>query len=35
MMQQVIHYNRSTILIVNDKKQARVTALDLVSELSA
>lgn len=35
LMQSVIHFNRSTLVIVNDKKQARITALDLVSELSS
>jgi pre-mRNA-splicing helicase BRR2 len=34
LMQNVMHFNRSTLVIVNDKKQARMTALDLVSELS-
>jgi pre-mRNA-splicing helicase BRR2 len=34
LMQSVFHFNRSTLVIVNDKKQARMTALDLVSELS-
>ena len=34
LMQSVLHFNRSTLVIVNDKKQARMTALDLVSELS-
>jgi len=37
LMQSVLHYNRSTLVVVNDKndkKQARITALDLVSELS-
>jgi len=34
-MQNVLHYNRSTLVVVNDKKQARMTALDLVSELAA
>ena len=34
LMQTVFHFNRSTLVIVNDKKQARMTALDLVSELS-
>lgn len=31
LMQNVMHFNRSTLVIVNDKKQARMTALDLVS----
>jgi len=35
LMQNVLHYNRSTLVVVNDKKQARITALDLVSELTA
>jgi hypothetical protein len=35
LMQNVLHFNRSTLVIVNDKKQARMTALDLVSELSS
>jgi pre-mRNA-splicing helicase BRR2 len=35
LMQNVLHYNRSTLVVVNDKKQARMTALDLVSELAA
>jgi pre-mRNA-splicing helicase BRR2 len=34
LMQSILHYNRSTLVVVNDKKQARITALDLVSELS-
>ena len=34
LIQTILHYNRSTLVIVNDKKQARITALDLVSELS-
>lgn len=34
LMQSILHYNRSTLVVVNDKKQARMTALDLVSELS-
>lgn len=35
LMQSVLHYNRSCLVVVNDKKQARITALDLVSELSS
>ena len=35
LMQSVMHYNRSTLVVVNDRKQARITAVDLVSELSA
>lgn len=35
LMQNILHYNRSTLVVVNDKKQARMTALDLVSELTA
>lgn len=35
LMQSILHYNRSTLVVVNDKKQARITALDLVSELTA
>lgn len=35
LMQNVLHYNRSTLVVVSDKKQARITALDLVSELAA
>lgn len=31
LIQTILHYNRSTLVIVNDKKQARITALDLVS----
>lgn len=31
LMQSVLHFNRSTLVIVSDKKQARVTAIDLVS----
>jgi len=34
LMQSVLHYNRNCLVIVNDKKQARITALDLVSELT-
>jgi replicative superfamily II helicase len=34
LMQNVLHYNRSTLVVVSDKKQARITALDLVSELA-
>ncbi len=34
LMQSILHYNRSSLVIVNDRKQARLTALDLVSELS-
>lgn len=35
LMQSILHYNRSTVVIVNDRKQARMTAVDLVSELSS
>jgi hypothetical protein len=28
------HYNRSTLVFVDDKKQAKLTALDFVSLLS-
>ena len=35
LMQSVLHYNRSCLVVVNDKKQARITALDLVSELTS
>ena len=34
LMQSILHYNRNALVIVNDRKQARLTALDLVSELS-
>ena len=34
LIQSVLHYNRSTLVVVNDRKQARMTAVDLVSELS-
>jgi pre-mRNA-splicing helicase BRR2 len=34
LMQSVIHFNRNTLVVVSDKKQAQLTALDLVSELS-
>jgi pre-mRNA-splicing helicase BRR2 len=31
LIQNILHYNRSTLVIVNDKKQAKTTALDFVS----
>jgi hypothetical protein len=34
LIQNVTHYNRNSLVFVNDKKQAKLTALDLVSELS-
>lgn len=35
LMASILHYGRSTLVVASDKKQARMTALDLVSELSA
>ena len=35
LMLKILHFNRSSLVVVNDKKQARLTALDLVSELTA
>ena len=34
IINQVKHFNRSSIVFVSDKKQAKLTALDFVSLLS-
>ena len=34
LMHTIKHYNRSTLIFTDDKKQAKLTALDLVSLLS-
>lgn len=34
LMHSIKHYNRNSIIFVSDKRQAKLTALDLVSLLS-